>query len=161
VGCPRTGMPGVTPIDTAYNLWVVSNDVEAIRDRAGDLARTYQDFKAALVEMRERHGLTQEEVGRRLGISQEAVSKFESYDSNPTLANVRRYALAIEARLRLEVLDDTAIEPPTGALVGEEPWLPAATRSQAGESGMSSWGRPRSTAPTLWRETARTTRRRG
>jgi transcriptional regulator with XRE-family HTH domain len=160
VGRSRTWMPTVTPIDTPYNLWVVSNDVDAIRDRASDLARTYQDFKAALVEMRERRGLTQEEVGNRLGISQEAVSKFESYDSNPTLASVRRYALAIEARLRLEVLDDTITEPPNVAMVSEHPWLPTAG-SQAAESGLSSWGRPRSTAPTLWRETSRATRRHG
>jgi transcriptional regulator with XRE-family HTH domain len=80
-------------------------DTETLRARARSLARTHEHFKASLVEMRRRHGLTQPQVAELLGISQAAISKFESYDSNPTLASVRRYALAIGATLRLEVID--------------------------------------------------------
>ncbi len=90
-------------------------DVELLRARARSLAQTHEDFKASLVEMRKRHGLTQPQVAELLGVSQAAISKFESYDSNPTLSSIRRYALAIGATLRLEVVDDLATEPEDAA----------------------------------------------
>lgn len=68
---------------------------------ARSLARTQHQFMRELVECREAAGLSQEEVAERLGISQSAVSQFERYDSNPTLASVRRYALAVGAALTL------------------------------------------------------------
>jgi transcriptional regulator with XRE-family HTH domain len=143
-------MPAARLVDTPYNLRVVSNDVEAIRARAGDLARTYEDFKAALVEMRERHGLTQAQVGERLGISQEAVSKFESYDSNPTLASIRRYALAIDARLRLEVIDDATPDTPSTTATGRWAPAPAASRPRS----RSGWSTRHSAASGSWRATS-------
>ena len=103
-------------------------DTETLRARARSLARTHEHFKASLVEMRKRHGLTQPEVAELLGISQAAVSKFENYDSNPTLASIRRYALAIGATLRLEVIDglgDDSNDHRTGASI--DTWHMTAT----------------------------------
>jgi len=49
---------------------------------------------AALQAMREARGLTQADLGRRLGVSQQRVAQLESPQSNPTIAMVDRYAAA-------------------------------------------------------------------
>jgi transcriptional regulator with XRE-family HTH domain len=41
-----------------------------------------------------------------MGVSQPTVAGFERYDANPTLSTLRRYALAIGARLETRVIDD-------------------------------------------------------
>ncbi|VXB36195.1 hypothetical protein PSCLAVI8L_130563 [Pseudoclavibacter sp. 8L] len=46
------------------------------------------------------------EVGARMGVSQATVSGFEHYDANPTLSTIRRYAMAVGARLEIKVNDD-------------------------------------------------------
>lgn len=77
-----------------------------IRRRAKLLAREQHKLMRELVEQRERHNLSQGEVGDRMGMSQSAVSQFERYDSNPTLNSIRRYALAVGAVLEIDVKDD-------------------------------------------------------
>jgi transcriptional regulator with XRE-family HTH domain len=52
----------------------------------------------ALVHRRIDLGLTQTDVGSRMGMPQNAVSRFERSD-NPWLATVKRYAEAVEADL--------------------------------------------------------------
>lgn len=84
----------------------MQEDVRVIQDRAQSLAREQHELMSSLVRLREEHQLRQEDVAERLGISQAAVSKFERYDSNPTLGSIRRYALAVGARLSLAVIDD-------------------------------------------------------
>jgi DNA-binding XRE family transcriptional regulator len=60
----------------------------------------------ALVEIRKSRSLSQREVGRIMGISQPSVAQFEAHDSNPRLSTIRRYAMAIGALIRHEVVAD-------------------------------------------------------
>lgn len=60
----------------------------------------------ALIALRDKHGYTQKQVADAIGVSQAAISKFESEGSNPTLATLRRYALAVGARFEFKVVDD-------------------------------------------------------
>lgn len=84
-------------------------DSEAlIEARAVDAVRTHREMLTELVALRDRHGLTQHEMAYRMGVSQPTVAAFERYDSNPTLATIRRYAVAVGARFRIEVIDDYA-----------------------------------------------------
>ena len=83
-----------------------NESLEVIDARAEALVDALDDLKRDLVALRERHGLTQPDVAERLGMTQSAVSQFERYDSNPTLRSLRRYALAVGARLNIEVIDD-------------------------------------------------------
>ncbi len=83
-----------------------NESLEVIDARAEALVDALDDLKRDLVALRERHGLTQPDVAERLGMTQSAVSQFERYDSNPTLRSLRRYALAVGARLDIEVIDD-------------------------------------------------------
>ncbi|WP_253259637.1 helix-turn-helix transcriptional regulator [Subtercola boreus] len=61
-----------------------------------------------LIGLRKKHDLSQETVAGRMGVSQPTVAAFERYDSNPTLSSIRRYALAVGARIRHSVDDDCA-----------------------------------------------------
>lgn len=74
--------------------------------RAEQLVRNDRALLRQLVEVREEQGLTQEDVAARMGVTQATVSRFESYDSNPTLGSIRRYAHAVEALIRHEVEPD-------------------------------------------------------
>ena len=56
-----------------------------------------------LVQFRIDSGLTQVQVAELLGISQQAVSKFENLETDPRLSTIRKYATAINALVRHEV----------------------------------------------------------
>lgn len=60
----------------------------------------------SLIELRREHNLTQTDVAERMGVSQPTVAAFEHYDSNPTLASIQRYAMAVGAVLDTRVIDD-------------------------------------------------------
>ena len=74
--------------------------------RATALAMSDQEFKADLVRHRRDLDLSQEEVARRMGVSQPTVSEFERYDNDPKLSTIRRYAhavgLLIDHRVRVD-----------------------------------------------------------
>jgi transcriptional regulator with XRE-family HTH domain len=81
-------------------------DIERIEDRADSLVESHVELMRSLVALRNHHHLTQEAVAERMGVTQPTVAAFERYDSNPTLATIRRYALAVDARLVNKVIDD-------------------------------------------------------
>lgn len=102
---------------------MADENVQVIEARAESLAEEVADMKYALIAMRENHGLSQREVAERLQISQPAVAQFERYDSNPTLETLQRYALAIGARLSIEVIDDLGSQPAEATATGQSiPW---------------------------------------
>lgn len=72
------------------------------KQHAKELVRTSRNFLDDLISFRSALKMTQGDVAELMGVSQSAVSQFEHYDSNPTLATVRRYALAVGADLVLE-----------------------------------------------------------
>ncbi len=79
---------------------------EALAARAEALVAADEGLLGDLVARRRELGLTQELVAERMGVSQSAVSQFERYDANPRLSTVRRYALAVGARIVHVVTSD-------------------------------------------------------
>jgi DNA-binding XRE family transcriptional regulator len=79
---------------------------EVIRARAKVLAREHRTMRSELVALRREAGLTQGDVAERMGVTQQAVSKFERYDSDPKLSTVRRYANAVGALVEHRVERD-------------------------------------------------------
>lgn len=59
----------------------------------------------ALVAIREGKNLSQDQVAKRMGISRPGVAQLERRGSNPTLNTVRRYALAMDALLTIDICD--------------------------------------------------------
>jgi len=72
---------------------------------AAALVRADIELLRALIDRRERAGLTQQDVADRLGIAQPSVAKFERYDNDPKLSTIRRYALAVGALVNHSVDD--------------------------------------------------------
>lgn len=95
---------------------------EVLEARATSLVENHEALLHDLVALRKKHGLSQEVVAERMGISQPAVARFERYDANPRLSTLRRYAMAVGARLCDVVLDDYLLEH-----AGQ--WRPSATSS--------------------------------
>lgn len=77
-----------------------------IEARAASLVADHQKLLRDLVKHRGDHRLSQEVIADRMGVSQPTVAAFERYDANPTLATIRRYALAVGVRIVSEVSDD-------------------------------------------------------
>ncbi|MET3948759.1 transcriptional regulator with XRE-family HTH domain [Arthrobacter sp. UYCu512] len=77
-----------------------------VRARAKVLAREHRTMRSELVLLRREAGLKQGDVAERMGVTQQAVSKFERYDSDPKLSTVRRYANAVGALIEHRVERD-------------------------------------------------------
>ena len=60
-------------------------------------------YKIALqvLDLREKHGLTQAQLARRCGMSQADISRIESGSTSPTTRTLQRIADALEAEVRL------------------------------------------------------------
>lgn len=103
----------------------MSDDNELLERRAEALVEGHIELMKRLIAMRAKHHLTQDEVAERMGVSQPTVAAFERYDSNPTLSTIRRYAMAVEARIEHEVVDDCH-GPISAAAVPDQPvWAKA------------------------------------
>lgn len=61
----------------------------------------WQDLMDELVAARENQGVSQREMGERLGISQSAVAQFELSSANPTMSSIVRYANCLGIELSL------------------------------------------------------------
>ena len=87
--------------------------------RATQLVENDRALLRRLIQLRSDQGLTQQDVADRMGVTQPTVAKFEAYDSNPTLASIRRYAHAIGALIKHVVTTDEERRRDGGS------WIPA------------------------------------
>jgi transcriptional regulator with XRE-family HTH domain len=99
----------------------------ADHQRARILAKNDYKLRRDLVQARRDAGLTQPEVAERMGISQQAVSKLERYDSDPKLSTLRRYAHAVEAVV------DHKVTPQAGQVI----WQGAVPQFILADSGVT------------------------
>lgn len=66
-------------------------------------ANSSADLILKLIAVREAAGLTQAQVGARMGVSQPSIASFEAYYNDPKLSTIKRYALALGAKITFEV----------------------------------------------------------
>ena len=59
------------------------------------------DIAMQLIELRERHGLTQAELAERCGMDQGDISRIERGSTSPTARTLQRIADALDADVRL------------------------------------------------------------
>jgi ribosome-binding protein aMBF1 (putative translation factor) len=75
----------------------------------GEIARVYRELEPEfiivqkLIEKRQRRGLSQVALAKKLGTKQSAVSRFESGNYNPTLKFIYRIASALDAKIKISV----------------------------------------------------------
>lgn len=75
---------------------------------ATTLAMSDFEMISALVEIRKSLGLNQAELAEIMGVTQQAISKFERMDSDPRLSTIRRYAIAVGAIINHNVVKNNA-----------------------------------------------------
>lgn len=80
---------------------------EALRDpvfrKEHEAVRPKYDVIRAVLDARQRKGLTQAELARRVGTTQSAIARFESGAGNPTLDFLSKVSAAVGARLDVRV----------------------------------------------------------
>lgn len=76
------------------NRPVLDLDAIAMHNRSG-----WMELHQSLIELRINSGMTQADVAKEIGISQSAVSQFETLTRLPNLDTVFTYALAVGAKL--------------------------------------------------------------
>jgi ribosome-binding protein aMBF1 (putative translation factor) len=59
------------------------------------------DIAVQIIELRERHGLTQGELAERCGIDQGDISRIERGSTSPTARTLQRIAEALDSDVRL------------------------------------------------------------
>lgn len=91
------------------------HEPQAVSRRARAMVENRLDFLRELVERRIALGLTQAEIADLLGITPQAVSKYERYDWDPRLSTLERYANAVGV-----VLETTVSECPWSSSSGGE-----------------------------------------
>ena len=67
---------------------------------------SWLDFRQAMIDKRISLGITQTEMASRLGVTQSAVSQFESIGSNPRLVTTLTYAQALGIKIKFLVESD-------------------------------------------------------
>jgi transcriptional regulator with XRE-family HTH domain len=87
----------------------MKEDLSRIEERAEQLVESHERLLQELHRLRKKNRLSQETVGERMGVSQPAVASLENHDANPTLSTIRRYALAVGARIEYRVIDDLEV----------------------------------------------------
>lgn len=75
--------------------------------RAKHMAEYDFELVQELARWREKRGFTQKDIAEMMGVTPQAISKFERYDGNHNLASIRRYANAIGVVVTHQVLDDS------------------------------------------------------
>lgn len=66
----------------------------------------YSNFKIGVLlkQARERAGMTQDEVARKLRTKKSAISKIENHAEDIRLSTIQRYAKALGKRIRVEIV---------------------------------------------------------
>lgn len=64
-----------------------------------------------LVELRKKRGMTQNDVAKELMVSRQAVAKIEDPNSNPKISTLIGYAIAVDAHINLEVVENQVQTP--------------------------------------------------
>ncbi|MGN0273898.1 MAG: helix-turn-helix domain-containing protein [Chordicoccus sp.] len=72
-----------------------------------DALQPEYDIIQAMIDARNKNGLTQKELSERTGITQADISRIENGTRNPSLAMVKRLANGLGMRLKLEFIPDS------------------------------------------------------
>jgi DNA-binding XRE family transcriptional regulator len=113
--------------------------VERLERQDADFKRRVEEELAAmdleqqLYDLREARGLSQAQLARALGVTQQAIAKAESGGAkNVELRTLIRHVLALGGRLEVRVMDNTPRKPPAKSQVTAKPKTPRVRRAATG-----------------------------
>ncbi len=64
-----------------------------------------KDVVEQLVNFRKQKKMTQQDIAKKLGVSQQQVAKIEKQNNSPTLTVITKYADALDLKLDIKVYD--------------------------------------------------------
>lgn len=72
---------------------------------AKDYDKGFENFKIGVLlrQAREREGITQDEIARKLNTKKSAISRIENHSEDIRLSTLRKYAEALGKEIRLEI----------------------------------------------------------
>ena len=84
----------------------ISNRKRKSRKFAKDFETGYQDFKigVTLKQAREKAGITQEELAKKLHTKKSAISRIENHSEDIRLSTLEKFAQALGRQLSVEVI---------------------------------------------------------
>ncbi len=77
---------------------------EQFRQEYDALALEYLIIKA-LVELRIKENLTQDELAKRIGIPKSNISRFENGKHSPTIATLTKFAAGLNKKIVIQLID--------------------------------------------------------
>jgi DNA-binding XRE family transcriptional regulator len=83
---------------------IVANRRSRLSEQARDQQRVFEkayDIALQLIELRDKHGLTQAQLAERSGVAQADISRIERGSTHPTTKTLQRIAQALDADVRL------------------------------------------------------------
>ena len=75
-----------------------------------DAIQPEYDIIQAMIDARNKEGLTQKELSERTGITQADISRIENGTRNPSLGMVKRLANGLGMRLKIEFIPENTIK---------------------------------------------------
>ncbi len=83
----------------------VAGRKKADKEFAKDYEKEFEIFKIGVLlrQAREREGITQEEIARKLNTKKSAISRIENHSEDIRLSTLRKYAEALGKEIRLEI----------------------------------------------------------
>lgn len=75
-----------------------------------DALQPEYDIIQAMIDARNKEGLTQKELSERTGITQADISRIENGTRNPSLAMMKRLASGLGMRLKLEFIPESGMK---------------------------------------------------
>jgi len=100
---PRNGCTGGGPLKRDYDS-IVTDRAARVAPHAAARREVFErayDIAVQVIALRERHGLTQQQLAERCGIDQGDISRIERGSTSPTARTLQRIADALDADLRL------------------------------------------------------------
>lgn len=84
------------------DLKELQSDIDNFGDRENFLFESMQierEFISNLVNVRKSKGITQKELAKRTGLTQQVISNIEKMDRKPTLPNLIKYLLGLNLNI--------------------------------------------------------------
>ena len=84
------------------DLKELQSDIDSFGDRENFLFESMQierEFISNLVNVRKSKGITQKELAKRTGLTQQVISNIEKMDRKPTLPNLIKYLLGLNLNI--------------------------------------------------------------
>jgi len=89
----------MTRITDLHKEWLKDDEYKQEYDKL----ETEFNLARVLIEAREKSGLSQSEMAKRMHTKQSVVARLESADGNPTIKTLSRYAEALGGHLEIRI----------------------------------------------------------